>query len=296
MSSLMTFQEKLKNNKKVITAEITPPRDGSPLHFIKTSQVLKSSFDALNVTDNQRALMRMSNLACAALLEREGVEAIYQLTCRDRNSLALQADLLGAQGLGIKNVLCLTGDPVKAGHFSEAKGVFEFESVGLLKMIAQMRAGQDSAGKNLTSPLEMFPGAVVNPSVKNPLVQIKRMEKKIEAGAKFFQTQAVFSEALMEQFMKQVEHLKVPVIAGILLVRSMKTAKFLQEKVPGVFVPEDMFKALENSTDQAQAGLEYATQLSQRLLKMCQGVHLMAIKDEEILVDIVEKGQLKKIN
>lgn len=291
----MTFQDKIKSQKKVITAEITPPREGSPEHFIKMARHLKPHFDALNVTDNQRALMRMSNLASAAILEREGVEAIYQLTCRDRNSLALQADLLGAQALGIKNVLCLTGDPVKAGHFSEAKGVFEFESVGMLRMIAKMREGVDSAGKNLASPLQMFPGAVVNPSVKNPLVQIKRMEKKIEAGASFFQTQAVFSEKLMEEFMTQVQHLNVPVIAGILIVRSLKTAKFLQEKVPGVHVPEEMFKALENSTDQAQAGMKYATELAQKLLKICQGVHLMAIKDEEILVDIVEQGNLKDL-
>ncbi len=122
-----------------------------------------------------------------------------------------------------------------------------------------------------------------------------KMEKKIEAGARFFQTQAVFSEQLMEVFMRQIEHVKIPVIAGILLVRSLKTAKFLQEKVPGVFVPDELFKALENSENQEAAGLKYAVELSQKLLKMCQGVHLMAIKDEEILVDIVEKGQLRKI-
>ena len=162
-------------------------------------------------------------------------------------------------------------------------------------MIAKMREGVDSAGKNLASPLQLYPGAVVNPSVKNPLIQIKRMEKKIESGARFFQTQAVFSEKLMIDFMNQISHLKVPVVAGILIVRSLKTAKFLQEKVPGVHVPEEMFKALESSQDQAQAGMKYATELAQKLLTICQGVHLMAIKDEEILVDIVEQGNLRSL-
>lgn len=291
----MNFQQKLALGQKVLTAEITPPRSSDPSHFQNMAKLLKPHFDALNVTDNQRALMRMSNLASAALLEREGVEAIYQLTCRDRNSLALQSDLMGAEALGIKNVLCLTGDPVRAGHFTEAKGVFEFESVGLLKVIARLREGFDTAGRPLEKPLTLYAGAVVNPSVKNPLAQIKRMERKIEAGAKFFQTQAVFSEKMMEDFMSQVEHLKAPVIAGVLLVRSLKSARFLQEKVPGVFIPEELFKTLEGAADPAAAGIEYCAQLSRKLLSMCQGVHLMAIKNEEVLIDVVKAGELRKL-
>ena len=289
----MTFEEKLKSGRKVLTAEITPPREGNPHEFVQMARLLKPHFDALNVTDNQRALMRMSNLASASLLVREGIEAIYQLTCRDRNSLALQSDLLGAQALGIKNVLALTGDPVKAGHFTEAKGVFEFESVGLLRMIARMKEGLDSAGKPLQSPLSLFAGGVVNPAVKNPLIQIRRMEKKIDAGAGFFQTQAIFAEKTLEEFMTQTQHLKVPIIAGVLLVRSLKTAKFLQEKVPGVFVPPELFEALEKSNDQAAAGVDYCISLSKKLLSMCQGVHLMAIKNEEVLVEVVERGGLR---
>lgn len=291
----MNFQQKLASGQKVITAEITPPRSSDPLHFQNMARLLKPYFDALNVTDNQRALMRMSNLASAALLEREGVEAIYQLTCRDRNSLALQSDLIGAEALGIKNVLCLTGDPVRAGHFTEAKGVFEFESVGLLKVIARLREGFDTAGRPLEKPLTLHAGAVVNPSVKNPLAQIKRMERKIEAGAKFFQTQAVFNEKTMEDFMTQVRPLKVPIIAGVLLVRSLKSARFLQEKVPGVFIPDELLKMLEGATDPAAAGVEYCARLSQKLLGMCQGVHLMAIKNEEVLIDVVKAGELRKL-
>lgn len=291
----MNFQEKLQSGQKVLTAEITPPREGNAEEFIHVARELKPHFDALNVTDNQRALMRMSNLASAALLVREGVEPIYQLTCRDRNSLAMQADLLGAQALGIQNVLTLTGDPVRAGHFLDAKGVFEFESVGLLKMIARMREGFDSAEKKLKSPLKVFPGAVVNPSVKNPAIQIKRMEKKIEAGAQFFQSQAIFDRGIFESFCKETQHLKVPVIAGVLLVRSLKSARFLQEKVPGVFVPDELFKTLENSSDQEAAGIEYCARLSRELAQMCAGVHLMAIKDEAALIQVVEKGNLTKL-
>jgi methylenetetrahydrofolate reductase (NADPH) len=291
----MNFREKLLSGHKVLTAEITPPHGPDMTHFEQIGRVLKPHFDALNVTDNQRALMRMSNLATAAYLVRMGIEPIYQLTCRDRNSLALQSDLMGAQALGIPNVLCLTGDPVRAGHFTDAKPVFEVESVGLLKLIKNLKAGKNSAGKNLESPLQIFQGAVVNPSVASPAAQIRRMEKKIEAGANFFQTQAVFSMATMEPFMKQISYLKVPVIAGVLLVRSLKTAKFLHEKVPGVFVPPELFDALEKAQDPARAGIEYAQKLSRDLLSVCQGVHLMAVKNEEALVDVVEGGKLRSL-
>ena len=290
----MTFREKLTAGRQVITFEITPPHGPDVAHFRETALKLKPYFDAANVTDNQRALMRMSNLATASLLVQMGLEPIYQLTCRDRNSLALQADLLGAQALGIPNVLCLTGDPVKAGHFTEAKPVFEFESVGMLNMIRGLKEGKDSSGRALDQPLTLFTGAVVNPSVANPAAQIRRMEKKIEAGAQFFQTQAIFSAETLESFMKQIAHLKVPVIAGLLVVRSLKSARFLHDKVPGVFVPDALFQRLEQATDQAQAGIDYAIELSQQFLGLCQGVHLMSIKNEECLAEIVERGQLRK--
>ncbi|MCB0394694.1 MAG: methylenetetrahydrofolate reductase [Bdellovibrionales bacterium] len=288
----MTFREKLVSGQKVITAEITPPHGPDPLHFREKARELKSHFDALNVTDNQRALMRMSNLATAAMLVQEGVEPIYQLTCRDRNTIALQSDLLGASALGIPNVLCLTGDPVRAGHF-EAKSVFEVESVGLLRMLGNLQNGKDSAGKDLDSKLNIFPGAVVNPSAKRVDGQIRRMEKKIEAGAQFFQTQAVFSATVFEEYAKQAAHLKVPTIAGVLIVQSLKTARFLQKKVPGVFVPDEMFEVLEKAEDPKKAGLEYAARLSRDLLGMCQGVHLMAIRDESVVIDVVNIGKLR---
>ncbi len=290
----MTFQEKLKSGQKVITAEITPPHGGSAEHFRHMARELGPYFDALNVTDNQRALMRMSNIATASLLVQEGVEPIYQLTCRDRNSIALQSDLLGAQALGIKNVLCLTGDPVRAGHF-QAKSVFEVESVGLLGLIANLREGKNSAGKSMETPLEIFPGAVVNPSAKRLDGQINRMERKINAGAKFFQTQAVFSASLFETYVREAEKFNVPSIAGVLVVQSLKTARFLQKKVPGIFVPDEMFECLEKAEDPKKAGLEYATRLSQDLLGMCQGVHLMAIKDEGVVIDVVRNGELRGV-
>jgi methylenetetrahydrofolate reductase (NADPH) len=289
----MTFKEKLLSGKKVITAEITPPHGADASHFRAMARELQPVFDALNVTDNQRALMRMSNLATAGILVQEGVEPIYQLTCRDRNSIALQSDLLGAQALGINNVLCLTGDPVRAGHF-EAKSVFEVESVGLLRLLEGLSKGKDSAGKDLDSPSKLFPGGVVNPSAKRLDGQIKRMEKKIEAGAQFFQTQAVFSAKLFEDYVKQSSHLKVPTIAGVLVVQSLKTARFLQSKVPGVFVPDEMFDFLEKAKDPKQAGIEYAANLSRELLGMCQGVHLMAIRNESVVIDVVEHGSLRK--
>ena len=290
----MTFKEKIQSGKKVITAEITPPHGPSVVHFRQVARELKPYFDALNVTDNQRALMRMSNQATAATLVQEDVEPIYQLTCRDRNSIALQSDLLGASALGIKNVLCLTGDPVRAGHF-EAKSVFEVESVGLLNLLGELRQGKDSAGKELDEPLDIFPGAVVNPSAKRLDGQIRRMEKKIEAGAQFFQTQAVFSASVYETYAKEAERLEAKSIPGILVVQSLRTARFLQKKVPGVFVPDELFNVLEKAEDPKKAGLEYTIQLAKDLLDMSNGVHLMAIRDESVLIDIVKSGLRERL-
>ncbi|MBK9292936.1 MAG: methylenetetrahydrofolate reductase [Oligoflexia bacterium] len=284
----------LEAGKKVITAEVTPPHGTDIKHFLDTAKILKSHVHALNVTDNQRALMRMSGLACCARLVQEGIEPVFQLTCRDRNILAIQSDLLGAQALGIKNILALTGDPVSAGDTPDAKGVFQVEAVGLLNLINKLNSGFDLNNKELTGKLELFPGAAVNPGGRSYEPQLKRMEKKMKAGAKFFQTQIVFDRLQMENFMKAARPTGAKIIAGILLVRSLKTARFLHDKVPGIFVTDELFKHLEEAKDQEQAGLEYTAKLAKEYFDMCDGVHLIAIKAEEKLIDVLKLSQIKK--
>lgn len=290
----MRLQEVLESGKKAVTAEVTPPHGTDIDHFIKTAHILKAHVHALNVTDNQRALMRMSGLASCARLVQEGIEPIYQLTCRDRNILGLQSDILGAQALGMKNILALTGDPVSAGDTPEAKGVFQVEAVGLLNLINKMNSGFDVNGKELQGKLNLYPGAAVNPGGRSIDPQLKRMEKKMKAGAKFFQTQIVFDPMQMETFMKAARPTGAKIIAGILLVRSLKTARFLHEKVPGIFVTDDLFRHLESASDQAQAGLEYTAKLAKEYYNMCDGVHLIAIKSEEKLIDVLKLAGIKK--
>ncbi len=290
----MSFEDLLASGKKVITAEVTPPHGTDVGHFLETAKLLKNHVHAFNITDNQRALMRMSGLACASLMVQEGMDPIYQLTCRDRNVLALQSDLLGASALGIKNVLALTGDPVSAGDTPDAKGVFQFEAVGLLNLIKKLNEGVSIIDKPLNKPLGLFAGAVVNPGGRAVDPQIRRLEKKLNAGAKFFQTQAVFSRQQMEDFMNKVRPLGAKIIAGVLLVRTLKTAHFLQEKVPGIFVPDELFQKLEKASDPSQAGIEFAANLVKDYLSLCDGVHLMAIRSEEKIIDVLQWAAVKK--
>ncbi len=286
----MIFQSILEQNKKAITAEITPPHGTNTEHFMMLARKFKGRVHAINVTDNQRALMRMSNLAAAALLEKEGCEAIYQLTCRDRNVLALQSDLLGAKGLGIKNVLALTGDPVSAGDTAEAKGVFQFESTGLLRLITKLNEGVDVNGKPLDGKLGLYPGAVVNPTGRGIDAQIRRMDKKIQSGAKFFQTQAIFSAEHLASFMDRVKPMNTKVLACVLIIRSLKTAKFLVDKVPGINVPDELVARLESAKDPSEEGLNIAAELTRDYLKLCDGVHLIAIRDEVKILDVLDRA------
>ena len=289
--SRLSLSELLATSQKIITAEVTPPHGTNTEHFLKTARLLWPYVHCFNITDNQRALMRMSGLASASLLVREGMEPIFQMTCRDRNVLALQSDLLGAQALGVKNVLALTGDPVGAGDTPDAKGVFQFEAVGLLNLIKKLNEGVDVIGKPLNGKLNIFAGAVVNPGGRSMDPQIKRLEKKMKAGAEFFQTQAVFSSETMQEFMTKVRPTGAKIIAGVLLVRTLKTAHFLQDKVPGIMVPDELFQCLEKAENPEEAGIDFAAQLVKDYLQICDGVHLMAIRSEEKLIEVLTRAE-----
>ncbi|MGB9677325.1 MAG: methylenetetrahydrofolate reductase, partial [Candidatus Ratteibacteria bacterium] len=231
------LQKKLNDGKFVITSEIGPGK-GTNLEFLKEAEIIKDIVDAINVTDLQSSVMKLGSLATCHLLTEMGIEPIFQITCRDRNRLALQSDLLSAYVLGIRNVLVLTGDHPILGDHPEAKPVFDLDSVSLLKVASKLMEGTDMKGNQLDGKVEFFLGAVVSPGYEPIEAQIIKMEKKIEAGAKFFQTQAVYDLKKFEEFMKRVEKYKVFVLGGIVLLKSAGMAKYMNENVAGVSVPD----------------------------------------------------------
>lgn len=286
MSRLSTA---LDSNQKVITVELAPPKGIDLSKFIKNAEAVKDYVTAYNVTDNQRAVMRMSSLVASGVLAGMGLEPIYQVTCRDRNRLAIQSDLLGAGLLGIENVLALTGDHVVSGDHPQAKPVFDLDSVQLLYSISTLNAGRDLSGKELTGKPNFYSGAVVNPTAANVEIHIWRMKEKIKHGAKFFQTQVVFDGDVLSGFMDAVRPLGAKIIAGVLLVKSVKMATFLNEKVPGVKVPDWVFKELSSTEHPKEAGVKIAAHLTKEFLKIADGVHIMAIHEEHLLPDILKQ-------
>ncbi|MBN1114355.1 MAG: methylenetetrahydrofolate reductase [Oligoflexia bacterium] len=276
----------LKEGKKVITVELGPPKGTDYSDFIKNARAVGEYATAFNVTDNQRAVMRMSPLMASALLLREGLEPVYQITCRDRNRLAIQSDLLGASAAGVRNVLALTGDHVISGDYPQAKPVFDLDSVQLLYTISRLNEGEDLSGKKLKGPTTLYPGAVVNPSAGNVEIHIWRMKQKIRMGAGFFQTQVLFDTDVLEGFIKSVRDLNTKIIAGVILVKSARMAKFLNENVPGLFVPDWVIKELESTSVPIEAGIRIAAQLVKDFREIADGVHVMAIHEEYRLPDI----------
>lgn len=227
----MTFENALQKKDFVITAEIFPPKGTDLSKFLAKAELLKSLVDGVNVTDNQRAVMRISSLAASKVLLDYGLDPIYQLTCRDRNRLALQSDLLGAWALGIKNVLALSGDYPNNGDHPEAKPVYDLDTVQLIQTITTLNSGKDLSGNNLFGHPDFKIGAVCNPVYENMDLQYLMINKKIDAGARFFQTQAIFSIEKFEEFLKVINQKEINFLAGILPLKSAKMAKMLNEKV-----------------------------------------------------------------
>jgi 5,10-methylenetetrahydrofolate reductase len=251
--------------------------------------------DAINVTDLQSSVLRLGSMAVCHLLKDQGIDPILQMTCRDRNRLALQSDLLSAWVLGIRNVLALTGDHPTLGDHPQAMPVFDLDSVSLLKAIGRLNEGFDMAGNQLKGAPDFFPGAVVNPGADTEAafeMQIIKMEKKIEAGAKFFQTQGIFDLDLFEKFIKRIEGFKVPVLGGIILLKSAGMARFMNKNVAGVFVPEPLIKEMEETKDKVKTSIEIASRLITGMKDLCQGVHIMAIGWEKRIPLVLDKAGL----
>ena len=276
----MGFREALVSGKFVVTAEVGPIKGTETQGLLEDAELLKQKVDAINVTDLQSSVMRLGSMAVCHLLTFHGIDPIFQMTCRDRNRLALQSDLLSAWVLGIRNVLALTGDHPSLGDHPDAMPVFDLDSVGLLKVISGLNAGRDMAGNELKGSPDFLAGAVVNPGADTEAaleMQIMKMERKIEAGARFIQTQGIYDLDLFEKFMKRVEGFKVPVLGGIILLKSAGMAKFMNKNVAGVFVPDDLIKKMETTKDKVQTSVEIAAGLIQGMKNLCRGVHIMAI-------------------
>ena len=239
------------------------------------------------MTDNQGANMRLSALALAVRLQQLGVEPVLQITCRDRNRMALQSDLLAAAALDVKNLLVLSGDHSKFGDHPDARPVFDLDSVQLLDVVANLAAGTDMANRPLDGAPDFFAGAAVNPAAEPFELMFQKVSKKVESGARFFQTQAVFDRDSLKRFMTAMEPLQTPVLAGVLLVRSGKMARFLNENIPGVHLPEELVVRLEEASDPVAEGVAIAREVVAWARELCQGVHLMTLGHEERIPEIL---------
>ncbi len=291
----MKLRECFEQGKYAVTCEVGPPKGVNIEKYIDEVEPLKMRVIAFNVTDLQSAVMRFGSLATCRLLIERGMEPILQMTCRDRNRLALQSDLLSAYGLGIENVLCLTGDHQSLGDHPQAMGVFDLDSVQLLAAATKLQAGFDMAGNELEAAPKFLLGAVVTPGAEPLEPQIIKMEKKIEAGARFFQTQAVYDTENFKEFMKEVSHFNVPVMAGIVILKSVGMARYMNANVAGVNVPEELIEELKKDkekTKSGQAGVEIAIRIINEIKDCCQGIHLMALGWEDKLPAILDGAGL----
>ena len=283
------LQQKLDAGEFVVTAEVCPPKGSDCAEFLEKAANLKGYVDCINVTDNQGANMRISPLAAAALLVRSGIEPIFQITCRDRNSMALESDLLGAAALGVVNVLALTGDHISFGDHRQAKPVFDLDSVQLLHAISQLCAGRDMSGNPLHGVPLFYPGAAAAPEAEPFPLTVFKLEKKVKAGARFFQTQAIFSPEKLSVFRDAINHLDVKIIAGVLLLKSAGMARYVNEHIPGLTVPAGILAELENAPSPIGKGVEIARRLIGELRPFCDGIHIMAMGREDLIPEIIKE-------
>ena len=291
----MSLQSLFEAGKSVVTAEVGPLKGTDTTEIEEVAELLRGRVDAVNVTDQQSSVMRLGSLAVSHLLKERGLEPVFQITCRDRNRLALQSDLLSAYVLGIENVLAITGDLPSLGDHPQAKPVFDLDSVQLLQVITRLNEGYDMAGNELKGKPNLFPGAVVNPGADTEAafeLQLVKMEKKIAVGAKFFQTQAVYNPDDFARFMKRVEGFNVPVLAGIIPLKSAGMARFMNKNVAGVFVPEELIDKMVKAEDRTAVGIEIAANLVKQLKDICHGVHIMAIGWEKKVPAILDAAGL----
>ena len=291
-----SFREVLNSGKFVVTSEIGPPKGTNIEKMCHHIDILKDAVDAINVTDHQSSVMRFPSLGGCLHIKERGGEPIMQMTCRDRNQMALQADLLFAYSRGVRNVLCLTGDSIMVGDHKTAADVFELDSSQLLRAIRHMETGKDLGGNDLDGGVEFCVGAIVTPEAQPLEPQLIKFEKKVEAGAEFIQTQAIYDIDNFVKFMEYARQFPVKILAGIVLLVSARMAKFMNENVPGIFVPPELIDELAGAPkgEALNKGIEIAGRMIATLEKerVCDGVHIMAIGREEVVPDILRAAGL----
>jgi methylenetetrahydrofolate reductase (NADPH) len=294
------FEEKLYSGEFVVTTEIGPPKGVDVSEMIHDIDVLKDKVDAINITDHQSSVMRYPSIGGCLLVKEKGGEPILQVTCRDRNRLALQAELLFAHSRGVCNVLCLTGDSVDVGDHKEAKPVFDLDSVQLLKLARILESGTDSAGNELKGAPQFCLGSSVHPEADFIEPQLLKFDKKVAAGAQFFQTQGVFDLASLRRFMQYASQFDVKILAGIIVMASARMAKYMNANVPGIVVPQAIIDEL--ATAEKGKGLQKGVEIAARLVRtireeeLCHGVHIMAVGNERVVPDILEAAEMVSIS
>ena len=293
----LLLQKALASGQPALTAEVMPPRGGDPSRSLAAAGALRGWVHAVNVTDGSRAVMRMSSLALCRLLLDAGIEPVLQLACRDRNRIALQAELLGAHALGVRNLLCLTGDPVRAGDQPGARPVNELEAVRLLQLVQQFNGGQDPVqGVLPDGPTDLFAGAAADPQSASWSGLKSRLLRKKQAGARFVQTQMVMDAEALKRFVGDLAApLDLPVLAGVFLLKSARNAAFINRVVPGAHIPQAVIDRLAAAPDPAAEGVAIAAEQVGAYLQIAQGVHLMAIKAEERIPAILQQAGLKPL-
>ena len=288
----MRITELFDNGEFVVTAEVGPPKGIDCSHVVTEAKEYLSGITAVNVTDNQSSVMRMGSLPVCVAMKNAGLTPILQLTCRDRNRIALQSELLGAAMLGIDNILCLTGDHTKMGDHPGAKPVFDLDSVSLLHTVCQLEKGVDLAGNPLVGEAPKFAkGAVVSPCSDSIDAQLAKMERKVMAGAEYFQTQAVFDSEKFISFMEKAKQFGKPVQLGVIIPKSAGMAKFMNKNVAGVHVPQWMIDELAADKEKAKAGItgvELAAKVIRECRPYCQGLHIMALGWEAKVPEVLK--------
>lgn len=286
------FKEILKSGEFIVTSEIGPPKGTNIEKMIHHIKLLKDKVHGLNVTDNQSSVMRLSSLAACHIIKEHGGEPILQMTCRDRNRMALQSDLISAHVLGIHNVLCLTGDHIYLGDHKESKQVFDVDSVQLITSIKTLEQGKDIGGNELDGAVEFCVGSTVTPEADMMELQLLKFRKKVKAGSEFFQTQAVYDMNKLKTFMEYANQFNVKILAGILVLISPAMAKYLNANVAGITVPQELIDEISGAEKdkRLQKGIEIAARQIKQIKEenICSGVHIMAIGKEEIVPEILE--------
>ena len=286
----MTLKERLDSGKFAVVVELQPPKGNDLSEVHEYAELLKGRVDAVNVPELQNAIMRLGSLSVCTLLKAKGMEVIFNLSCSDRNRLALQSELLNASALGLMNVLVLLGDHPSIGDHFEAQPVFDLDVVGLLGAVKRLQEGYDMMGNDLKGKPQFFVGTQVNAAAKGHVLdlEVMDMEKKIRTGADFFFTNSIYDVSLFEPFVKKVAHFKVPIIAGITLLKSVGMARYVNKHVEGVSIPDSIIDQLMKASDKQEASIKIAGDLIRQLRPLCHGIQIIPIGWEKLVPALLD--------